>query len=142
MDRTLRTGKNFLYVTTKDGTVHRRQPLKTLCKLLRVMEGMASIQRRYPTFRKQKVNLYPLSFPLWCRSITELPCRTACYTPTTTSDTLYRSVADYPSFCAVAKSWKEKSPKCIYFLTVPRIYNIRNLHLERAGVILKSSWNC
>ncbi|GFV85725.1 mariner Mos1 transposase [Trichonephila clavipes] len=41
--------------------------------------------------------------------------------PGKTSDTLYRSVADFLSFNAVVKPWKEKLQKSFYFLTYPRV---------------------
>ncbi|GFU35371.1 hypothetical protein TNCV_4505461 [Trichonephila clavipes] len=47
----------FLYVATRNH--HQRQPLKTMCKSLRVMERIASIQHGYHTFRKQKTNHCP-----------------------------------------------------------------------------------
>ncbi|GFX10014.1 ZP domain-containing protein [Trichonephila clavipes] len=48
-----------LYVTTKDRAVHRRQPLRVVVVEVTVIEGIASVQRRYHIFSKQKVNLCP-----------------------------------------------------------------------------------
>ncbi|GFT61553.1 hypothetical protein TNCV_34141 [Trichonephila clavipes] len=53
------SNKEFLFVRTKNRTVHRRQPLRVVVVEDRVTEGIASIQRRQHTFRKQKANHYP-----------------------------------------------------------------------------------
>ncbi|GFT11223.1 uncharacterized protein TNCV_1143671 [Trichonephila clavipes] len=64
-------------VTMKDGAVYKRQTLRIVVVEGTVMEEVASIQRRFHTFRKQKANHNPpssfLSLPPCCRSTMELP---------------------------------------------------------------------
>ncbi|GFX08280.1 hypothetical protein TNCV_3267701 [Trichonephila clavipes] len=86
----------------KDRAVHRRQPLRIFVVKGVMMEGMASIQRRYHTFRKQKVN-HCLPFLLGANR--QWSCHVERYSTLQrlrekTSGTLYRSVVRYPSSIA------------------------------------------
>ncbi|GFX05221.1 hypothetical protein TNCV_4174641 [Trichonephila clavipes] len=60
-----------LYVTIKDRTIHRRQPLRVVVIESIAMEGIVSIQVSHLPQTKCES---PLSFPPWCISTIELPC--------------------------------------------------------------------
>ncbi|GFU62689.1 hypothetical protein TNCV_1518791 [Trichonephila clavipes] len=66
IDRALQTGKGFLYMTTKYWAVHRRQSPRVVVVEGIVKKGMANIQSRYNTFRKQKADTFS-SFLPYCR---------------------------------------------------------------------------
>ncbi|GFU62712.1 uncharacterized protein TNCV_1518941 [Trichonephila clavipes] len=94
--------ERLLYVTTNDQTVHQRQPLRVIVVELTVTEGRASIQPRYHTFRSQKGDHCP---PFLLGANRQLSHQIEqSFTPQQlrekTSDTLCRSVADYPPFSA------------------------------------------
>ncbi|GFY24665.1 hypothetical protein TNCV_1017111 [Trichonephila clavipes] len=84
------------------------QPCASLKGTMR--EGMAGIQRKYDTFRKQKANH---CLPFLQGADRQCSCHVERFSILPrlrgkTSDTLNKNVADYPSFSPVAQPWEEK----------------------------------